>query len=113
MAGVGAIAHHDDATDGFAFAIPLGDAAPHVRPELHIGNLAQQDRHAVGADTDRDLPQVVEALNVAAHAQDEFFLGHFDGAPANFAVAALHGHAHFSDGKVVCAQAGRIDGDLI
>ena len=61
LAGIRAVAHHDDAADGFAVAVQLGDAAAHVGAELDVGHVAQQDRHAVGADADGDFLQVVQA----------------------------------------------------
>jgi len=33
----------------FSLAVPFRDAAAHVRPELNLGDLADQDRDAVGA----------------------------------------------------------------
>ena len=61
LAGVGAVAHHDDAADGFALAVQLGDAAPHVGAEFHVGDLAEQNRHALVADAHGDFAQIVQA----------------------------------------------------
>ena len=107
LARVGAVAHDHNAADRFAFAVQLGDAAAHVGAELHVGDLAQQDRHAFVAHAHGDFPQVLEILDVAAHAQDEFLFRQLDGASADFAVAALDGHADVGDGEVVGAQLGR------
>ncbi len=100
LARIGAVAHNHDASYRFAFAIPLGDAAAHVGAELHIGHLAQQDGDAVRADTDGDLLQVVQALDVAADAQDELLFAHLDRSAAHLAVAALHGHAHLGEDRL-------------
>ena len=36
---IGAVAHHDHTAHGFAFAIQLRDAAPHVRAQFNVGDL--------------------------------------------------------------------------
>jgi len=50
-------------------------------PSCTFAHLAQQDRHAAGADADGDLLQIIQALDVAAHAEDEFLLAHLERAP--------------------------------
>ena len=113
FARVGAVAHDHDAPHRLAFAIQLRDATPHVGAELHVRDLAEQDRHAFRADPDRNLAQVVETLDVAAHAQDEFLLRHLDGASPDLAVALLDRHADLGDREVIRPQLRRIDRDLI
>ena len=113
LPGVGSVTDHDDAADGFPFAIELRDAPPHLGSELDVGDLAEKNRDAVGAAANRDLLQVVNALDVAFYPEDELLFGHLDGAPADFAVAALDGLADVGDGDVVGAQLGGIDGDLV
>ena len=61
-------------------------------PNWTLATSPQQDRHAVGADADGDLLQIIQALDVAAHAQHEFLFRHLDGTAAHLAVAALDGH---------------------
>ena len=85
-----AVTDDDDAADGFTLAVQFRDAAPHVGAELDIGDLAEQNRHAFVADADRDFFQIVNVLDVAAHAQDEFLFRHLDGTSADFAVAAFN-----------------------
>ena len=65
LVSVRTIAHDDDTADGFAFAIRLGNAAPHVRAKLDGCHVAQQNRHALIADAYSDLFQIVEAGDVA------------------------------------------------
>src|SRR5438094_888905 len=90
--------HHGDdgdgnAADSFPLAVPFSDAPAHVRAELDVCDLAQQDRHAIGADAEGDLLEIVQTLDVAAHAQDEFFFCQLHRAPTDLPVAALNGHA--------------------
>src|SRR5581483_5251337 len=103
----------DDAAHGFAVAIQFRDAAPHVGAELHIRHLAEQHRHAVRAQAHGDFLEIVEALHIPAHAQDELLLRHFERTAAALAVAALDRHADVRDGEVVGAEFRRIDGDLV
>ena len=44
--GVLAVAHDDDAADGVAEAVEVGDAAAHLGPELDPRDVAQQHRRA-------------------------------------------------------------------
>ena len=53
------MAHHDDAADGVAEAVEVGDAAADLRAQLDAGHVPQQHRHAAGADLDHDLLEVV------------------------------------------------------
>ena len=111
--GIRAVTHDDDAADGFAFAVQLGDAAPHVGAELHRRDVAQQNGHAVRATAHGDLPQIVQALHVTLDGQDEFAFGQFERASAHLAVAAFDGHAHVLQRQVVGAQLGRVHGHLV
>src|SRR6185369_6936248 len=98
LAGIGAVANDHDAADRFAFAVQLGDAAPHVRPELDVRDLAQENGHTLFADPHRDFAQVFEVLDVTAHTQDKFLFGHLDRAATHFAIAAFDGHRDFRNG---------------
>ena len=53
LPGIGTVAHHHDAAYRFADAVQFCDTAPHIRTELNIGDLAQQNGHAAGADAHR------------------------------------------------------------
>ncbi len=113
LGGIRAVAHDHDAADGLAFAVQIGDAAAHVGAELDVRHVAQQNRHAVRADAHGDLFQVIEVLDVALDAQDEFAFGQFDRTPADLAVAALDGLAHLAQRKVVGAELGRVHRHLV
>jgi len=113
LAGIGAVAHDHNAADGFALAVQLRYAAPHVGPQLHRGHLPEQDRHPPLTHPDRHLPQVVQSLEIAPHAQYELLFRPFEGAAADFAVAAPHGRGHVGDRQVVGAQPNRVHSDLV
>ena len=108
-----AVAHDDDAADGFAPAIGLGNAASHIRTELDGGHIAQQNRHAFVAEADGNLFQVVEAGDVAFDAQDEFTFRQFQRTAADFAVAAFDGRADIFQREVIGAQLRRIHRHLV
>ena len=42
--GVLAEAHDDDAADRLPLAVEFGDAAPHLRADADLGEIAHQDR---------------------------------------------------------------------
>jgi hypothetical protein len=62
-----ALAHHDDAADHVALAVEIGDTAPHLRPERHLGDVLDLDRRATGGGQ-HELLDVLDALDVAAAA---------------------------------------------
>src|SRR5262249_9959990 len=113
LAGVRAVTDDNDAADGFALAIELGDAAAHVGAEFDIGNLAKENGHAFVAHADCHFPQVVQLLDITLDAQNEFLLGQLDGPPSYFAVALFDCRGDFRNGEVKGAEFGRVHGDLI
>ncbi len=60
LARIRAVTHDDDAADGFAVAVQIGDAAAFVGAELDVRHVTQQNRHAVLADTHGDFFQVIQ-----------------------------------------------------
>src|SRR5206468_2864179 len=113
LAGVCAVANDDDAADRLAVPIQLGDASAHIRAELDVGHLTQENRNAFLAHTESDLAQVLEAIDVTADAQDEFLFRQLKRAATHLAVAAFDGHGHFRNRKIVGTQFGRIHRDLV
>ena len=53
--GVLAVAHHDDAADGVALAVEVGDAAPDLGPEGDLADVAQQHRRPALVGLEHDL----------------------------------------------------------
>ena len=108
LARVRAVAHDDDAADGFAFAVQFGDAAPHVGAELRC---SPPRRSRIGTplspDADGDFLQVVEVLDVAAHAQDEFLFRQFEERPPTSPLLRSMAMRDLGDREVVGAQFGR------
>src|SRR5690606_3649028 len=87
---VAALAHHHDAADHFprrarrAAAVKIGDAAAHLGPLDHHGDVAEGDGQPRGRIVlARHRADVVDAAQVAARADHVFGLAHLDGlAPA-------------------------------
>src|SRR3989449_458149 len=71
-----AIAHDHNSAHRFAFAVPLSDPEPQVRPDRHPGHIADPHRAPVLPDADRDLLDVPDPTEVAE--------------PANRVVGARH-----------------------
>ena len=110
---VGAGAHDDDAADGLALAVPVGDAAAHVRSDDDRAEIGDQDRRAVGPRADRRLRQLARVGDVALGAQDVLGLRHLHDPAADLVVGALDHLPHLAERDVVGAQLLRIDGDLV
>ena len=91
---VAAETHHDDAADGFPFAVELADAAPEIRAVTHFGDVANQHRYALVGGLERNAFQVLQRVDVACCADHVFGFSHFDHPAAGFHVAALDGVAH-------------------
>ena len=81
-------AHHHHAAGDFALAVQLGDAAAHLRADLHERHVAQQDRRGAG-QRERDGAEVVERLQEAARADHVLGLGHLDDRAARGLVGLL------------------------
>ena len=82
-----AVPHHDDAADGLALAVPLGDAAAHFRPDADFGDVLEQDGSARGIDAQGDRADVVQGLDQPLPTDHEFLLGDLEQASAHVAVA--------------------------
>ena len=98
----------NDASNGFSFAIHLGNAAALIRRQLNARHVAQQHRHAALA-LDNDLLKIGEALDVAATAHHEFGFGKLDGAAADVDIARTQRIANFRQRYAERLQPARID----
>jgi hypothetical protein len=76
FAGILARAQDHNAAGDLAFAVQLGDAAPHLRADLDRGDVTQTHGHTAGGGLERDRPEVVERLQIARGADHIFGLGH-------------------------------------
>ena len=113
MQRVLAFTHDDDAGDRVAHAIQVGDAAPDVRSERHVADVAHTDRHAAVASCEDDVADVRRRFRVAASAHHVFGAGHLDQTAADVVVSRAHRVEDFRDRQVEGAQTIRIDLNLV
>src|SRR5262249_35265043 len=107
------LAHHHDAADDFAFAIEIGNTAAHIGSERHTADIADADRHAVGAGHEGELFQVVCRLGIAAPTHHVFAASEFHQSSADVVVPGAHGGDDLGDGNSIRSQPVRIDVDLV
>ena len=99
-------AHHDDAADRLALAVPVRGAAPDLRAELHRATSRKPDRRAPGSDRDDALLEVRQRLDVAAAAQDVLASGHLEHARADLGVRVAHRARHVARARRRRRRAG-------
>ncbi len=105
-------AHHDHAAGHLALAVQLGDAAPHLGPELDGGDVAQPHGDARVARRERNLPEVVERLQVAAGAHHVLGLAQLQHRATGLLVGAFERRQHLGLRQVERAQPVRLQHDL-
>ena len=111
---VGADAHHDDAADGFARAVPVGGAAADLRPEAHARDVAEPDRACRPAPTVTTLcSRSASVLDVAAPAQHVLAAGQLEHARADFRVGVAHGSRDVGQREPEADQPVGVDDDLV
>ena len=108
-----AVAHHDDAAGHLALAVQLGEPAPQLGAQVHIGHVLHIDGRAVRIHADGDVADVVDGLDVAQRPHHEFALRHLDQAAADIVVAAPDGVLHLRERDVVEGQLVRIHFHLV
>ncbi len=108
-----ALAHHDDAAHDLAFAVQLGDAAPHLGADLDARDVAQRDGRARLAHVERDRAEIVERLQVAARSHHVLGLAQLEDAAAGFAIGVLQGGDDARVRNAVGAQPIGIENDLV
>ena len=112
--GVFSIAHDDDAARDFPFAIALRKSAPHQRSDGDVGNVLDTDGGpALRVNHNRDVPDVINGLDVAKSAHHELHLPHLDHFSADIVVRVLNGHLDHGERHLVGEKFCRIDRDLI
>ena len=77
------------------------------------GDIGQQDRHAVLADADGHLRQIVQALEISAAADHVFVFAHLHDRSADVVVGSLNRGHDRADGKVVRQQSFGLENNLV
>ena len=113
LVDVFARAHHDDAADDLPLAVQLGESAANFRPELDGRDVLNGDRSPGSIHPERDLPHVVEPLDVALPAHHELGLRGLEDPPPHVRIAPPDGVADAGQRDVVGAQPVRVHGDLV
>ena len=103
---------HDDAADGLALAVELGDAAALVGCKLDAGDVAQEHR-CPAFRLKHDLLDVGGPAEVAASAHHELGLGKLHHAAADVHVGGADRLAHLSERNIEALQSAGIDDDRI
>ena len=109
-----ALPHDDDAADGVADAVEVGDAAADVGADRHLRHVPHQDRRArLRRRPDDDALDVVDRLHVAAAAHHVLGAGELEQPPADLVVALADRVDHVGERDVVGEQPVRVDVDLV
>ncbi len=99
--GIFPISHHDDAADGLAFAVEIGDAPSHVGPEAHFPHVAHVDGRAVLPYRQGNDFEVFFLFDVAEATHHLLVAGDLDDAPAYVLVRSAHSRGHVANGDPV------------
>src|SRR3546814_2999629 len=73
-------------------------------PQLHVGNLAQQQWRALFVATERNLPKVLQRAEIAARAHHVFGTGHFQHRAAAGLIALAHRLRHLPQVQAMSGQ---------
>ena len=105
--------HHHHAGDHFAAAIACGRALPGQRRDGHLGDVADQHRHAPGGAAHHDLLDILQTAEQRT-APDEPLLAVGDDVPAAGAVVvAFQRRQHLTQRNFLCAEAIGVDPHLV
>ena len=106
-------AHHDHTARDFAFAVQLGDAAPHLGADLQARDIAKSHGDSRLGRHERNLAKIVERLQIAGGAHHIFGFAQLQHRAAALLVAALHRvhDLHVRDAE--SAHPLRIEHDLV
>ena len=110
---IGADAHHHDATDGLAGAVPVGGAAANLRPVAHARDVAEPDGRAARTDRHDALLEILQLLDVAAPAQHVLATGEFEHACAHFRVGIADRSRDVGHREPEAHQPVWVDDDLV
>ena len=110
--GIHSVAHHDNAANGFAFALPLGNTFANVRPERNCSQIADEHRRAV-LGCDGNGFQVAQRTQIAKSANHVFGPAHFEHASTDFVRAGSHSVNHRRERNAVGAEFVGVEVDLV
>ncbi len=106
-------AHHDHAAGGFAFAVEFADTASQLGPDLNPRHIAEPHRDAGGAGRQRNLPEVVERLQVARRAHHVFGFAELEHRAAGLLIGLADRIDHLRVRDAVRGELVGIEHDLI
>ncbi len=104
--------HDDNAADGFAFAVPFGNALADVRAEAHCSKVAQQHGRPIVA-AECNFGQIVQGMQITEAADHVACSVQVQLAPADFIGAGFYAVNHGGKRNAVGEQLVRIQLYLI
>ena len=107
-----AVAHNDNAADGFPLPLPVSRAPPHIRTERDCAQILYQNGRAVLC-CNRDIFEIGERAQIAEAANHVFRAIHVQHVSANFIGALPDSVDHGGSGDAVGEEFFGIEIDLI
>ena len=101
-----------NAAGNFALAVQLGDAAPFIGHDLHLGDIDEAQRHA-RLGHQGDVFNIGHVSQIAAPAHHKFKFGYFDRTAARIHIAVTHRLADIGQSHALSPHPGRIHDDGI
>ena len=108
-----AVAHHDNAGDGFAVAVEVSRTSAQLGTEHDVADVFDADRRAALGGGERDVPEVGCRLRVAVAAHHVLGAAEFNHASADVVVASADRLDHAADRQAVRPQSVGIDVHLV
>ncbi len=105
--------HDDDPGDRVSAAVEVRYAAPDLRAQTHLSDVAHQHGRPLLVGLQDDASEVLLPLQVPAPADHVLPPGELQEAPPDLVVAGADGAGHVGDADVVGLEAVGIDGDLV
>ena len=111
--GVLAETHDDDAAGHLPLTVEFHHTAAQLRPQLHIGHIADAHRHAVGGHRQGNIVDILKTADIAAAAHHVLGFRHLHHASADIVVGLPDGFLHLAQGNVVAQQCIGVDFYLV
>ena len=99
--GILTVAHDHDTTHSLTHAIVVCNAAPELRTDLYICDVAQQYRSAAIINPQGNFLNVLSVLDIPEAPNHELGFSHLQQLAPNVVIAALDGHLYFMQREVV------------